>query len=46
MDANNVALKDNVVAGSERFGYSVAGYACTDSNNWSGNVAHGVMSGE
>lgn len=37
-------MRDNSVAGSERFGYSIAGQQCSE-DNWSNNVAHGVLSG-
>ena len=46
MDATGVTMHNNVVAGSERNGFSIAGYSCSEPNNWSGNIAHGVMNGK
>lgn len=40
-------MQNNSVAGSERLGYAVSGLHCSeDSQNWSGNVAHGVLIGK
>ena len=44
-DSVNIEMRDNAVAGSERFGYSIAGQMCSE-DNWSNNVAHGVLSGK
>ena len=38
-------MRDNAAAGSERFGYSISGQVCSE-DNWSNNVAHGVLSGK
>ncbi|XP_067947416.1 fibrocystin-L-like [Watersipora subatra] len=43
--STGVTLTDNAVAGSERSGYSIAGYSCESADLWSGNVAHGTLSG-
>ena len=44
-DSVNIEMRDNAVAGSERFGYSIAGQMCSE-DNWANNVAHGVLSGK
>ena len=45
--AKNPVLIDNIVAGSERVGFLVAGQACENNPNpeWSGNIAHSLAIG-
>lgn len=43
--STNLLLVDNVVAGSERMGFSLPGESCTAPTRWSGNVAHSVLIG-
>jgi len=40
-------MRDNIVAGSERSGYSIVGVSCAETDaQWSGNVAHGTLTGQ
>ncbi|XP_066276424.1 fibrocystin-L-like [Branchiostoma lanceolatum] len=49
MDATNVVLKDNVIAGAERIGLHLDGEPCPGADNpvdsWSGNVIHSALHG-
>lgn len=48
-DAEELTMTNNVVAGSERFGFAVSGLECGGSNanyTWHNNVAHSVMVGQ
>ena len=48
MEATDLVLINNTIAGSERFGFRVTGQACStaDSDLWSGNVASGALFGK
>ncbi|XP_064635071.1 fibrocystin-L-like [Lineus longissimus] len=41
----DVVMEDNVVAGSERVGYSIKGEVCDDTVGWKNNEAHSVYMG-
>ncbi|XP_035686784.1 fibrocystin-L-like [Branchiostoma floridae] len=49
MDATNIVLKDNVIAGAERVGVHLDGEPCPGVDNpvdsWSGNVIHSALHG-
>ncbi|XP_078699976.1 fibrocystin-L-like [Branchiostoma floridae x Branchiostoma belcheri] len=49
MDATNIVLKDNVIAGAERIGVHLDGEPCPGADNpvdnWSGNVIHSALHG-
>ncbi|XP_035685638.1 fibrocystin-L-like [Branchiostoma floridae] len=49
MDATNVVLTDNVIAGAERIGVHLDGEPCPGADNpvesWSGNVIHSALHG-
>jgi hypothetical protein len=43
--AIDVVMENNVVAGSERVGYSIKGEICDDNVGWKNNEAHSVYAG-
>ena len=48
LQASNLVLVNNTVAGSERFGFKVGGQSCDtkQEDRWTGNIAHGALIGQ